>query len=301
MQQRLSLSTVLLLATPPLLWAANAVVGRLLAGTVPPITLNFIRWMLAFALLLPFAGWVLRRGGPFWPRWRRYWLVGLLGVGCYNALQYLALTTSSPVNTTLVGASSPIFILAFGALFYGKAITGRQMLGAALSMAGVLVVLARGEPAQLAQVRFVIGDVYMLLATLSWAWYSWLLADIGADAPEVRNDWTAFLMVQIVPGLMWSGLFAAGEWAVAPRHIEWSATLLIALAFVAIFPAILAYRAFGMGVQRVGPSVVSFFANLTPLFAALLATAFLGEPPRVYHGLAFALIVGGILVSSRRH
>ena len=299
MQQRLTLATAALLTVPPLLWAGNAVTGRMVADLVPPVTLNLLRWALAFVLLLPLAAWVLRPGSGLWSHWRRYALLGLLGVGCYNALQYLALQTSTPINVTLVASSTPVFMLALGALFFGHRITGRQLAGAALSITGVLLVLVRGDVQQLAQLRFVPGDVYVVIATIAWAWYSWLLTR-PADPPAIRSDWAAFLMAQVVPGLAWSALFAGAEWSTGERHIAWGWPLAAALAYVAIGPAILAYRCWGAGVQRAGPNVAGFFSNLTPLFAALLSAAFLGELPQLYHGIAFVLIVGGILVSSRR-
>ena len=80
----------------------------------------------------------------------------------------------------------------------------------------------------------------------------------------------------------------------------WGAPLLAGLAFIAVGPAILAYRFWGVGVQRAGPVLGGFFINLTPLFAALMSAAFLGERPQLYHALAFALIVAGIVVTSRR-
>jgi drug/metabolite transporter (DMT)-like permease len=299
MDHRLNLRTAALLTLPPLLWAGNAVVGRLVTGMVPPVTLNFLRWALAFLILLPFAAPVLRPGSALWPQWRRFALLGLLGVGCYNALQYLALKTSTPLNVTLVAASVPVWMLGIGALFFGQRISGRQMAGAVLSIAGVLVVLGRGDWALLAQVRLVPGDFYVLLATAAWAVYSWLLIRPG-DPPEIRGDWAAFLMAQLVFGLGWSALFAGGEWALEDAHIQWGWPLAAALAYVATCPAILAYRSWGLGVQRVGPNIAGFFSNLTPLFAAVMSAAFLGELPHVYHAVAFALIVGGIVVSSRR-
>jgi drug/metabolite transporter (DMT)-like permease len=299
MTARLGLSTALLLTVPPMLWAGNAVVGRLVAPLVPPMTLNFLRWACAFMLLLPFAWRMLRPDSPIWTRMRRYAVLGFLGIGCYNALQYLAVKTSTPINVTLVASSTPLFMLAFGALFFGHRITRRQMLGTVLSIAGVLLVLGRGEFAQLVQVRFVPGDLYMLVATAAWALYSWLLT-LPGDPPQVRNDWGAFLMAQLVPGLAWSGLFAATETAIGAQPIQWGWPLAAALAFVATGPAIVAYRCWGVGVQRVGPNIAGFFSNLTPLFAALFSAAFLGEPPRLFHVLAFVLIVAGIVVSSRR-
>ena len=172
MQHRLTPATALLLTLPPLLWAGNAVVGRMVAPLVPPLALNFLRWALAFLFLLPFAWPLLRRGSPLWTGMRRYAVLGLLGVGCYNALQYLAVKTSTPINVTLVASSIPVFMLALGAAFFGQRVTRRQVAGALLSIAGVLVVLSQGELAHLAQVRFVIGDVYMLVATALWALYS---------------------------------------------------------------------------------------------------------------------------------
>lgn len=299
MNQNLNARTALLLTIPPLLWAGNAVVGRVVNDMVPPITLNFLRWALAFLLLLPLAGWVLRRGSGLWPHWKRFAVLGLLGVGAYNALQYLALQTSTPLNVTLVAASSPVWMLGIGALFFGQRVTQRQLVGAMLSIAGVLVVLSRGDWQLLMQVRLVPGDLYVLLATAAWAFYSWLLIRPG-DPPAIRGNWAAFLMAQVVLGLGWSGLFAAGEWAAGDTYIEWGWPLIVALLYVAIGPAILAYRCWGIGVQRVGPTIAGFFANLTPLFAAVMSAAFLRELPRVYHAVAFVLIVGGIVVSSRK-
>jgi len=299
MNQRLSPATALLLALPPLLWAGNAVTGRLVSTLIGPMTLNFLRWVLAFVILLPLAYRVLRPGSALWAGWKRFSVLGLLGVGCYNALQYLALQTSTPLNVTLVASSGPVWMLLVGALFFGEPVSRRQIAGAALSLVGVLVVLSRGSWELLAQVRLVPGDLYVLLATLAWAFYSWLLARPSEPA-EIRNDWAAFIMAQIVFGLGWSGLFAAGEWLLTDTHISWGWPLAAALLYIAVGPAIIAYRCWGMGVQRVGPATAGFFSNLTPLFAALLSVAFLGELPHLYHVLAFALLVGGIVVSARR-
>jgi drug/metabolite transporter (DMT)-like permease len=299
MQQRLTPGTALLLTVPPLLWAGNAVVGRLVREMVSPMTLNFVRWLLAFVLLLPIAAAVLRRGSPLWAHWKRFAVLGLLGIGCYNAFQYLALQTSTPINVTLVGSSMPLWMLATGTLFFGARVKPRDLAGAALSMLGVLLVLSRGRWSELLALRLVPGDLYMMLATIAWAFYSWMLARTHEPA-AVRQDWSAFLMAQLVFGAAWSGAFAAGEWALGDAYIGGGWLLAAALAFIVIGPAIVAYRCWGAGVQRAGPQVAGFFTNLTPLFAALMSAAFLKETPHWYHGVAFVLIVGGIWVSSRR-
>ncbi len=149
MNPRITLSTALLLTVPPVLWAGNAVVGRLVHEWVPPMTLNLLRWAIALVILLPLAGSILRRGSGLWTCWRRFTVLGLLGIGLYNSLQYLALQSSSPINVTLVAASMPVWMLLVGGLFFGAKVRRKQVIGAVLSIAGVLLVLSRGEWRQL--------------------------------------------------------------------------------------------------------------------------------------------------------
>ncbi|WP_323000405.1 DMT family transporter [Castellaniella sp.] len=299
MNDRLTPSTVALLLIPPTLWASNAVVGRAVVHLVPPLTLNFLRWAVALLLLLPLGYRVLQADSVVWREWPRYALLGLLGVGLYNSLQYLALHTSTPVNVTLVTASMPAWMLIVGRMFHGVAIRPAQILGAVLSLVGVALVLSHGEWAQLLALRFVAGDLLMVLATIIWAFYSWQLTRVPADAP-VRAHWAGFLLGQVLYGAAWSGLFAAMEWGLGDQRIVWGWPLAATVAFVAIGPAVIAFRCWGAGVQRVGPTVAGFFNNLTPLIAALLSLGLLGEYPHSYHALAFLLIIGGIVLSSRR-
>ena len=300
MSQKLTPTAAVLLTLPPLLWAGNAVVGRLASEWVSPMTLNLLRWSLALALLLPLAGSVLKKNSPMWAHWRRFSMLGLLSVGGYNALLYLALNTSTPLNVTLVGSSTPVWMLLIGRYFFGVPISRRQGVGAALSILGVLVVLCRGQLELLLEVRLVAGDVYILLASFAWAYYSWMLARPTTEPASIRTDWSAFLLAQVAFGLAWSTLFASGEWVLGRGHIQWGWSLIAALVFIAVGPAVLAYRAWGAGVSQAGPAAAGFFSNLTPLFTALLSTAVLGEAPHFFHGLAFGLIVSGIVVSSRR-
>lgn len=295
---RLTPATALLLTVPPVLWAGNAIVGRLVRDAVPPMTLNLIRWSIALAVLLPLGRAALRADYGVLANWKRYSMLGLLGVGLYNSLQYLALQSSSPINVTLVASGVPVWMLLVGRLFFDVPVKRKQVVGAALSIAGVLLVMCRGSLAELAALRLVAGDLYMILATIAWSFYSWLLMQ-QKDVPALRADWAAFLLAQVGFGVLWSGALAGGEWAVKDVHIAWSWPLAAALLYVAIGPAIIAMRCWGAGVQRAGPSLGAFFINLTPLFTALLSSAFLGEAPHLYHVLAFGMIVGGIAVSAR--
>ena len=298
MNRKLTASTALLLTVPPLLWAGNAIVGRLVREAVPPMTMNLLRWSIALMILLPLGRAILRPGSGLWTDWRRYSLLGLLGVGLYNSLQYLALQTSTPINVTLVASGMPVWMLLVGALFFKMPVKRKQAIGAALSIAGVLLVLSRGQWSQFVAMRLVAGDLYMILATIAWSFYSWMLMQ-PKDRPAIRADWAAFLAAQVVYGVLWSGVLAGAEWSISEVHVDWSWKVALALLYVAVGPAIIAFRCWGAGVQRAGPTVGAFFINLTPLFAALMSTAFLGELPHWYHIAAFAMIVGGIAWSSK--
>ena len=297
--------TALLLTVPPLMWAGNAVVGRLMVGQVPPLMLNFLRWLLTALFLLALTWRALRPWPATWrqaaARWPYLLATGLLGVGFFNSLQYAALVTSTPINLTLVGASLPVWMLAVGALFFGERPRPRQLLGAGLGLLGVLLVIGRGSWAALVQVQFVLGDLLMLLAIIGWAFYSWLLARPPASMRGAQRpawDWAGFLLVQTLFGLLAAGVFSAAEQALGAPAIRWSPGVAAALLYISVGASIVAYRCWGLGVAAGGPALAAFFNNLTPLFAAVLSALVLGDHPQPYHALAFVFIVGGIVVST---
>ena len=294
---QLSLSTVFYLTLATIFWAGNAIAGRVLVGSISPITLSAVRWGFAALFLLPFGWKVFKPGSALWQNKSRFLVLGLLGVGSYNVLLYLALQTSTAINVTLIGASMPIWMLLIGAVLYQVKPSLLQMLGALVSLVGVTVVLTRGEPASLLSMEVVMGDLFIMLATILWAFYSWMISRPG-ESTERQWPWAEFLMAQVFIGFMWTMLFEGVEIATGYAFIDlnyWTGALIV---FVAIGPSLIAYRCWGLGVNGAGPTVAAFFANLIPLFTALLSAAILGDPPQLFHGLAFVLIVVGILVSS---
>lgn len=195
----------------------------------------------------------------------------------------------------------PVCMLLVGALFFGVAVRRWQVIGAAVSICGVAIVLCRGDLHQLWQLRLVEGDLYMLAATMSWAFYSWLLS--RTDEPAViRQDWKSFLMAQMLFGVVWAGALALMEQSTMhPAPVAWSPWLITAIIFIALGPALLAYRCWGLAVQKAGPTTAGFFANFIPLFAAVLSMPLLHETPKLFHVVAFALVVGGITLSSKHN
>ena len=296
---KLTLATVAYLLTATALWAGNAIAGRLLVGSVSPITLSAVRWGLAALLLLPLGWRVFKPDSALWQNKKRFILLGLFGVGSYNVLLYLALQTSTAINVTLIGASMPIWMLFIGAVWYQVKPTLLQLLGAIVSLIGVAIVLTRGELSALLSMEMVVGDLLIMLATILWAFYSWMLSRPGTST-ERQWPWADFLMAQVLVGLLWTSFFDGFEIAMGHAHLElnaWTGSLIL---FVAVGPSLIAYRCWGLGVNGAGPTVAAFFANFIPLFTALLSAAMLGEPPQLFHGVAFALIALGIWVSSTK-
>jgi len=254
----------LLLTLPPLMWAGNAVIGRLMVGHCPPVLLNLIRWIGALLILLPL-GWRVfgtrERRAQVRERWPHLALLGLLGVGLYNALQYMALRTSSPLNVTLIDASMPLWMMLNGMLFFHTRPGRRDLAAAALSLAGVVTVLTRGHLLELAQLRLVPGDLLILVAIFCWSIYSWLLAKPPASMRGgTRPDWnwSEFLLLQVVFGIAWAAVGATIEAAVladGDEPVRWGWPLALALLYLATCPSLIAYYAWGTGVARAGRSI----------------------------------------------
>lgn len=308
MTERLNLRLAAMLTLPPLLWGGNVVAGRMVVGDIAPVHLNLLRWSLAFVILLPL-GWrafgTATSRAQLRERWKHLAVLGLLGVGVYNSMQYLALRTSTPVNVTLIAASTPIWMMVFGALFFHQQPRTREIAGALLSLLGVATVMVRGDWLALARVQFVPGDLLMLLATACWAGYSWLLARPPSSMQAERRpgwNWAEFLCIQMAFGCVWASLGAGIEQLARPGEalVRFTPVGIVALLYVAIGPSIIAYRMWGLGVQRGGPALAGLFGNLQPIFAAVLSAPLLGEWPRLYHGVALALILAGIWVSTER-
>jgi len=305
-------STLFFLTVPPLMWASNAIVGRLsVAGGDPlisPLLLNTLRWIVTLLLLAPVVllrpGWAGATGTPAAARaglarahrraWRTYAAFGLLAVAGYNALQYTALRTSSAINVTLIAAGGPLFVLLIGRLFFGAHARRWAWIGATLSLVGVLVVLTGGDAGRLAQLRLVPGDLLMVAATIVWALYSWLLRERRPDVGVLP-----LLLLQTAWGVALSLPIVGIEWLSGQYVLRLEPLTLGIVVWVALGPSLLAYWCWDRGVAHAGPLLPSFFANLTPLLTALMSAALLGEPPHLFHGLAFLLIVAGIAVSQR--
>ena len=280
---------------PPLFWAGNAVAGRMAVGQLPPIALAFWRWLFVLLLFLPFG---LPRVVAQWNEVRRRWkalaMVALFSVTAYNTLLYVALTSTTAVNATLVSAAIPVAIVLLSRLWLGEKVGIRQAAGIVISLAGVLLVVARGDFHILLTLGLQPGDLWVLAAVVSWAIYSVLLRRYPTGLSPV-----ALLTVQMILGwLFLLPLYLLELTTGQIFSLTWQSAGLIA--YVAVFPSILAYHLWNQGVASLGANLAGQYTYLIPVFTALLAVAFLGESFRWFYAAGLVAIVGGIRLAAKR-
>lgn len=284
----------LLLSLTSLFWAGNIVLGRFVAGKVPPVGLAWVRWAGSFALLIGFAWPHLKRD---WPTIRRHkWRLALMafaGIGTYNTMAYWGLQYTEALNALLIQSTGPLLIAVWSILLFRDAPTGAQIIGVVTSLAGVATILTRGEPASILRLGFNAGDIWVLSAMVVYAFYSAILR------LKPALHWLSFLAFTI--GLGAAMLTPVFLWEISQgRTIGFDPTTLGVLAYVVIFPSTLAYLFFIRGVELIGANRAGPFFHLMPVFGAALAILFLGERPQLFHAVGFALVLAGVVVAAKK-
>jgi drug/metabolite transporter (DMT)-like permease len=282
----------LLLSITALCWAGNAIVGRLAAGHIPPVTLSFLRW--AFAFILPFAWTHLKRD---WPAIRSKLGVmitlSLTGIGAFNTLQYWALEHTQALNTLLLQSAGPLVVAVWSLILLGVRLTLSQAIGVLLSLTGVLVILMHGDLTALSAIQFNKGDLIFLVAMAIFGFYSVLTL----KRPAIHGlSFVAFTF-----GCGAACLFPLLIWELCSRPIMTvDARSLLMLFYVAVFPSTIAYLCFNRGVQLIGANRAAPFFHVVPVFGSVMAIVFLGERPQPFHLIGFALVLTGVYVASRK-
>jgi drug/metabolite transporter (DMT)-like permease len=284
----------ILLCITALCWAGNAIVGRLAAGHIPPVTLSALRWAIAFLLILPFAWKHLVRD---WPAIRGKLglmiLVSITGIGVFNTLQYWSLEYTTALNTLLLQSAGPLIVAVWSLMLLRVRLTLAQAIGVFVSLSGVLVILMQGDVTALKNIRFNKGDLIFLVAMTIFALYSVLTL----KRPAIHGlSFAAFTFgastVFLIPLLVWELL--------TRPVMAFDAQNLLTLFYVSVFPSIVAYLCFNRGVQLIGANRAAPFFHVVPVFGSVMAIIFLGEHPQPFHLVGFALVLTGVYIASRK-
>jgi drug/metabolite transporter (DMT)-like permease len=282
-----------LLALANLFWAGNWVLGRALRDAFDPVSLNFWRWVIAVVVLAPFAlpglaakREVIRQHAGLLA------LLALLSVSVFQSLVYLGLESTTAVNAVLINCSGPLFILLCAWLLEDERATLRQLAGILVSVAGILVILSRGDPAVLLQLEFHAGDAWILLAIAIWGVYSVLLK---RRPPELSG--VHFLFVLSVAGVLFLVPAFVLQILHSPPRAP-AATEVAAVVYMGLAASVGAFLLWNRGVAVVGANAAGFTLYLLPTFGTLLAIAFLGESFHAFHALGIATIVAGVVLAT---
>ncbi len=283
-----------LLALANLFWAGNWVTGRALRDAFDPITLNFWRWLIAALVLAPFAlPAVMAQRAAIRRHAGLLALLALTGVVLFQSLVYLGLSTTTAINAVLLNASMPMFMLLCSWAIERERASRRQIAGMLISLAGILVILSRGEPDRLLQLEFHAGDAWILLAMPMWGIYSVLLK---RRPPELGGIGFLFVisvigLAMLAPMLALEMLRAPPRWPTLPEAAG--------VLYVALAASVGAFICWNRGVAAVGANAAGFTVHLLPVFGTVLAILFLGESFYAFHAAGIATVLVGVVLATR--
>lgn len=277
-------SPYILLVIAALLWGGNFVIGRGFAATMPPFTLAFIRWVIAFLFFLPFAKNEVIANIPLWKKeWKTLFWMSLTGIVGFNTLLYIAVHYTTSINAALINAPTPALIALLSFVFLKETVQTRHMIGIVFSIIGVTWIVSRGSLEALLSFSINKGELWMLVAITSWSIYSVIVKKNTGRLPAAGS-----FLVTIMIGMIILAPFAVYEWIVdKPMTITF--TSILGFLYIGIFASIVAFLSWNKAVAEIGPGKAAPFLNLIPVFASIFAITFIGET------LNSAQLIGGVI------
>lgn len=285
-----------LLVIVALSFGGNWVVGRALQQDVAPFAMAFWRWAAALLILAPFALRHLAADrAALLAAWKPLAMLGALGIGAFSVFTYWGLKYTAAINGALLNSSMPLFIIPLSWAVLGLTVSARQGLGLALSLAGVVTLIARGDPAIVLGLSFNIGDLLILAGMIAWSVYTVYLKWRPAGIHPL-----SFLFATGVAGALVSLPFYLIEMAVQGEYVRFSLNTLLGIGYLGLFPSVIAFICWNQAVKAVGPNIAGFFLHLVPVTGTIFSMIFLGERLQLYHLAGAALVFAGIALTSRK-
>jgi drug/metabolite transporter (DMT)-like permease len=291
-----SLGTLALIATA-VLWGSNHVVARAARDAVPLPALVFWRWLPGAIILTIVALPAMRDAWPMIrPRLGGLIAGGAVGVGLFSYLLLGGAYQSLAIEVGFINATTPVWVLLLGLWMGGGRLTAGMKSGIALAFAGTLLIISKGQPQTLTEIRLSLGNLWSLLAAISFAWFSIRIRDwtrVIAPLPlTVVTAWSGLIVVMLPIYVVW--VASGGPWLV------WNeADLGFALAastYIALAPTMLGNLFYLYGVAVLGPARATAFLYLSPLFSAAFSIGWLGEQLAWYHLGGIVPIFAGLIL-----
>lgn len=284
----------LLLSLCVLFWSGNFIIGRFVNETIEPIELSFFRWLFTAIFLIPTLFFIDIKKILYILKENFFILLVLsfLGIALFNTIVYLALKTTMVTNALLINSITPVLILVLSYFILKVKISKLQILGITLSTLGVVFLVLKGNFLNLLSIVLHDGDLWILVSSLTWATYSVLLKfkPNGLSHLELFITLVYMGLILLIPFYLFQGFTIQREMALLED--QWHIFL-----YVSIFPSILSFYFWHIGVHKLGASKTGQFAHLMPIFGSILAFVFLGERLYFYHIIGAVMIALGIYLS----
>lgn len=293
MKQSLSY-TYFLLVVSMLLWGGTWVAGRVLAQSMHPMSAAFLRFALASVILL-FMCW--RADGKL-PRLKANQVLpvaflGGTGVFAYSYFFFTGLQTTPAGRAALIVACIPVCIAVLSAVLYRERFGPLRILGTVVSLVGVSVVIADGDPLGLLAGGVNRGDYMILGCVASWTAYTLGGRSVMKSLSPLNSvAWSSFTgTLMLLPAAVSGGL--AGD-VLAARPVDWACVV-----FLGFLATALAYFWYYRAIAVIGASRAGIFINTVPVFAVVMGFLFLGEPIHLSLVLGGLMVLGGVYLTNR--
>lgn len=287
-------SAPFLLSLATLGWAGNTIAARLAVGEVSPLVIVFMRWTIVFVILLITQRKQLPAALPrLKGKWVWVFMMGALGLSFFNTLFYIAAQSTTAINLGLIQCAMPMFILIGISLIFRTILTFRQIMGTIMTMAGVLIIIGKGNFSVLLGLQVNTGDWIMLVACIFYAGYT-----IGLrNRPDINN----MTMMAVFAGAAWVLSIPIMLVEVLQGTAQWPATHLawLVVLFISLVPSFMSQVFYMRGVDLMGPDRAGVYSNLVPIYSAILGVLILNEAFSLYHFLSISTVITGLTIISQ--
>ena len=275
--------------------ASNLVVARGGVEFVPPISLAFWRWTIVFIILLPFTYLSLKENYKIIQKeYKKLFFLGAMGCGVCGAFPFLAGQTTTVANMGIIYTSSPIFIILISALFFKEKITLTKVIGLVACLIGVFAIIIKGDLELLINLKFTIGDLWMLAAAIGWALYSIYLFYWKTEL-EIFQRFTLIALfgaVSLLPFYIAEELYF--------QKTVFNNEFLFWTVFAAISPGIIAFTLYTLAQKQLGASLTGFTLYIFTVYAAIYGYILFDEQLESYHYLGTVLVFFGVYLAKKK-
>lgn len=275
-------------------WSGNFTVARGVTENIPPVTLAFWRWTTAVLILAPFAlkslikDWAVIQSNIF------YLIVtSVLGVSLFNTLIYIAGHSTTAMNMSLIAITFPVFVIVFSKLIYKEAITLNKGIGIFLVITGVLTLMTKADISIIKNISFTAGDLWMLLAAITFSIYSILLKHkpTGLGTRSFQLSTFSIGLLILTPFYIWESSTTSFKIQSINQTIFYS------ILYLGLFASLFSYVLWGKAIEFIGPTKSSMIYYTLPIFSGISAYIFLGEVLENIHMISMLLILAGVLTA----